>query len=397
LNSLEKRKAQTGWRAVVFWLKQRFYRLDQPLFWTAMGIFFISILAVYSAAHDDPDRFVGHMRNLFIALALMLVLAQIPAMQFQKAAVPLYALGFVLLLAVEFFGETSKGATRWLNIGITRIQPSELMKIAMPLMLASLIHQREGLRGWRDWVVPVLLLLGPVILIVKQPDLGTAILVFASGIFVLYLSGIPWRLVLLVLGTLFIGVVLLVSFGDSACGPGIDWPGLREYQRQRVCTLLDPMRDPLGKGFHILQSVIAVGSGGIFGKGWLQGTQTQLEFIPERATDFVFAGYAEEFGFIGSAILLALFLGLVLRGLWISLGAPTLFGRLLSAALALIIFTYAFVNLGMVTGILPVVGVPLPFISYGGTAMVTLGVGMGLLFSVARDRSRVTQGFTLHP
>jgi rod shape determining protein RodA len=397
VNSLEKRKAQTGWRAVVFWLKQRFYRLDQPLFWTAMGIFFISVLAVYSAAHDDPDRFVGHMRNLFLALALMLVLAQIPAMQFQKAAVPLYSLGLLLLLAVEFFGETAKGATRWLDIGITRIQPSELMKIAMPLMLASLIHQREGLRGWRDWVVPVLLLLVPVILIIKQPDLGTAILVFASGIFVLYLSGIPWRLVLLVLGTLFVGVVLLVSFGDAACGPGIDWPGLREYQRQRVCTLLDPMRDPLGKGFHILQSVIAVGSGGIFGKGWLQGTQTQLEFIPERATDFVFAGYAEEFGFIGSAILLALFLGLVLRGLWISLGAPTLFGRLLSAALALIIFTYAFVNLGMVTGILPVVGIPLPFISYGGTAMVTLGVGMGLLFSVARDRSRVTQGFTLHP
>lgn len=397
MNSLEKRKAQTGWRAVVFWLKQRFYRLDQPLFWTAMGIFFISVLAVYSAAHDDPDRFVGHMRNLFLALALMLVLAQIPAMQFQKAAVPLYSLGLLLLLAVEFFGETAKGATRWLDIGITRIQPSELMKIAMPLMLASLIHQREGLRGWRDWVVPVLLLLVPVILIIKQPDLGTAILVFASGIFVLYLSGIPWRLVLLVLGTLFVGVVLLVSFGDAACGPGIDWPGLREYQRQRVCTLLDPMRDPLGKGFHILQSVIAVGSGGIFGKGWLQGTQTQLEFIPERATDFVFAGYAEEFGFIGSAILLALFLGLVLRGLWISLGAPTLFGRLLSAALALIIFTYAFVNLGMVTGILPVVGIPLPFISYGGTAMVTLGVAMGLLFSVARDRSRVTQGFTLHP
>jgi len=397
VNSLEKRKAQTGWRALVFWLKQRFYRLDQPLFWTAMGIFFISVLAVYSAAHDDPDRFVGHMRNLFLALALMLVLAQIPAMQFQKAAVPLYSLGLVLLLAVEFFGETAKGATRWLDIGITRIQPSELMKIAMPLMLASLIHQREGLRGWRDWVVPVLLLLVPVILIVKQPDLGTAILVFASGVFVLYLSGIPWRLVLLVLGTLFTGVILLISFGDAACGPGIDWPGLREYQRQRVCTLLDPMRDPLGKSFHILQSVIAVGSGGIFGKGWLQGTQTQLEFIPERATDFVFAGYAEEFGFIGSAILLALFLGLVLRGLWISLGAPTLFGRLLSAALALIIFTYAFVNLGMVTGILPVVGVPLPFISYGGTAMVTLGVGMGLLFSVARDRSRVTQGFTLHP
>jgi rod shape determining protein RodA len=396
MNSIERRKAQTGWRAVTFWLKQRFDRLDQPLFWTMVGIFVVSLFAVYSASHDDPERFVGHVRNLLLSMSLMVVLAQVPAMQFQKAAVPLYVLGVLLLLAVEFVGETSKGATRWLNIGITRIQPSELMKIAMPLMLASLVHQREGLKGWRDWVLPVLLLVVPVALILKQPDLGTAILVGASGLFVLYLSGIAWRLLLVAAVVVVGGIILLVAFGDTACGPGVDWPGLREYQRQRVCTLLDPMRDPLGKGFHIIQSVIAVGSGGIFGKGWMQGTQTQLEFIPERATDFVFSGFAEEFGFLGAILLLALYLGVVLRGLWISLGAPTLFGRLLAASISLIIFTYAFVNLGMVTGILPVVGVPLPFLSYGGTAMVTLGVGMGLLFSVARDRSRVTQGFTLH-
>ena len=396
MNSIERRKAQTGWRAVTFWLKQRFDRLDQPLFWTMVGIFVVSLFAVYSASHDDPERFMGHVRNLLLSMTLMVVLAQVPAMQFQKAAVPLYLLGVVLLLAVEFVGETSKGATRWLNIGITRIQPSELMKIAMPLMLASLVHQREGLKGWRDWILPVLLLVVPVALILKQPDLGTAILVGASGFFVLYLSGIAWRLLLVAAMVVVGGIILLVALGDTACGPGVDWPGLREYQRQRVCTLLDPMRDPLGKGFHIIQSVIAVGSGGIFGKGWMQGTQTQLEFIPERATDFVFSGFAEEFGFLGAILLLALYLGVVLRGLWISLGAPTLFGRLLAASISLIIFTYAFVNLGMVTGILPVVGVPLPFLSYGGTAMVTLGVGMGLLFSVARDRSRVTQGFTLH-
>ncbi len=393
---MEQRKAQTGWRALAFWLRQRFNRLDQPLFWTTMGIFLVSLFAVYSATHDVPDRFLGHIRNLLLSLTIMVLLAQVPAMQFQKAAVPLYLLGIVLLLAVEFIGETSKGATRWLDIGITRIQPSELMKIAMPLMLASFIHQREGLKGWRDWVLPVLLLVVPVALILKQPDLGTAILVGASGLFVLYLSGIPWRLLLAVTVLAVGGVVALVVFGDTACGPGVDWPGLRDYQRQRVCMLLDPMRDPLGKGFHIIQSVIAVGSGGIFGKGWLHGTQTQLEFIPERATDFVFSGFAEEFGFLGSTLLLSLYLAVVLRGLWISLGAPTLFGRLLAASISLVIFTYAFVNLGMVSGILPVVGVPLPFLSYGGTAMVTLGVGMGLLFSVARDRSRVTQGFTLH-
>jgi rod shape determining protein RodA len=229
----------------------------------------------------------------------------------------------------------------------------------------------------------------------NQPDLGTAILVAASGIFVLYLAGMSWRLIALVGGGISLVLITLVVFGDSLCTAGVDWPGIREYQKQRVCTLLDPHRDPLGKGFHILQSMTAVGSGGLWGKGWLKGTQAQLDFIPERDTDFIFAGFAEEFGFLGAAILVALYLALILRGLWISLGAPTPFGRLLAASLALTIFTYAFVNLGMVTGLLPVVGVPLPFMSYGGTALITLGVGMGLIMSIARDRSQVTQGFSL--
>ncbi|MFM7284421.1 MAG: FtsW/RodA/SpoVE family cell cycle protein, partial [Betaproteobacteria bacterium] len=192
-----------------------------------------------------------------------------------------------------------------------------------------------------------------------------------------------------------LGVLLLIVFGDAACADGVNWPGLREYQRQRVCTLLDPMRDPLGKGFHIIQSIIAVGSGGIFGKGWMQGTQTHLEFIPERTTDFLFAAYSEEFGLLGNLLLLSLYAGLILRGLWIAIGAPTLFSRLLAAAISLTIFNYAFVNMGMVTGVLPVVGVPLPWMSYGGTAMVTLGFGAGILMSIARTRSQTVQGFVL--
>ena len=201
---------------------------------------------------------------------------------------------------------------------------------------------------------------------------------------------------LIALGFLGVGILGLIIFGDAACTDGLSWPGFHEYQRQRVCTLIDPMRDPLGKGFHIIQSVIAVGSGGLFGKGWMQGTQTHLEFIPERTTDFVFAAFSEEFGFLGNLLLIALYSGLVLRGLWIAIGAPTLFSRLLAGALSLIIFSYAFVNMGMVTGILPVVGVPLPWMSYGGTAMVTLGFGAGMLMSIARTRSQTVQGFSFY-
>ncbi len=392
---MNDRRAHVGWRAAGFWARQRFMALDQPLFFIFCGLVGLSLLAVYSASHHDPDRFLSHVRNLALAAAIMFVLAQVPANWLQKTAIPLYSTGLVLLIAVELFGDTSKGATRWLDLGIIRIQPSEIMKIAMPLMLAWVVHQRDGLKTPADWVLISILLLIPVSLILRQPDLGTAILVAASGIFVIYLAGLPWRLIIAVTGTAVLLIGLLVVFGDQACAPGVDWPGLREYQRQRVCTLLDPTRDPLGKGFHILQSMIAVGSGGIWGKGWLNGTQAQLDFIPERETDFIFSGFAEEFGFLGALLLTSLYIGLILRSLWVSLGAPTIFGRLLAASLALTTFTYAFVNLGMVTGLLPVVGVPLPFVSYGGTALVTLGVGMGLIMSVARDRSRMTQGFSL--
>ena len=325
----------------------------------------------------------------------MWVVAHISPSVIQRVAVPLFVLGLLLLVAVAIAGDVSKGARRWLNIGITRIQPSEIMKIAMPLMLAWLVHKYEGLRNARQWAVAVMILLVPTAFILAQPDLGTAILVFSAGLFVLFFAGLSWRLVFIVLGIVVVGVLGLILFGDAACADGVSWPGLREYQRQRVCTLLDPMRDPLGKGFHIIQSVIAVGSGGLFGKGWMQGTQTHLEFIPERTTDFLFAAYSEEFGLLGNMLLLALYAGLILRGLWIAIGAPTLFSRLLAGAISLTIFNYAFVNMGMVTGVLPVVGVPLPWMSYGGTAMVTLGFGVGILMSIARTRSQTVQGFVL--
>jgi rod shape determining protein RodA len=368
---------------------------DGPFMSLFLGIAALSCLILYSAGNDFDGRFAGHLRNLGIAVLIMWVVAHIPATQIQRVAVPLFILGVLLLVAVAVAGDVSKGARRWLNIGITRIQPSELMKIAMPMMLAWLVHRYEGLRTLGQWGVALTILIVPTGLILAQPDLGTAILVFAAGMFVLFFAGLSWRLVLITLGIVCVAVLGLIIFGDPACADGLSWPGFREYQRQRVCTLLDPMRDPLGKGFHIIQSVIAVGSGGLFGKGWMQGTQTHLEFIPERTTDFVFAAYSEEFGLLGNALLLALYAGLILRGLWIAIGAPTLFSRLLAGAISLTIFNYAFVNMGMVTGILPVVGVPLPWMSYGGTAMVTLGFGVGILMSISRTRSQTVQGFVL--
>jgi len=369
--------------------------LDGPFMSLFLGVAALSCLILYSAGNDFDGRFAGHIRNLVIAVAIMWVVAHISPSVIQRVAVPLFVLGLLLLVAVAVAGDVSKGARRWLNIGITRIQPSEIMKIAMPLMLAWLVHKYEGLRNVRQWTVAVMILLVPTAFILAQPDLGTAILVFSAGLFVLFFAGLSWRLVFIVLGIVVVAVVGLILFGDAACADSVSWPGLREYQRQRICTLLDPMRDPLGKGFHIIQSVIAVGSGGLFGKGWMQGTQTHLEFIPERTTDFLFAAYSEEFGLLGNMLLVALYAGLILRGLWIAIGAPTLFSRLLAGAISLTIFNYAFVNMGMVTGILPVVGVPLPWMSYGGTAMVTLGFGAGILMSIARTRSQTVQGFVL--
>ena len=297
---------------------------------------------------------------------------------------PLYVLGVVLLLGVEFFGITRKGATRWLNVGIV-IQPSELLKIATPLMLAWWFHRREGQTRPIDFIGAFALLAVPVGLIMRQPDLGTALLVMAAGLAVIFFAGLSWKLVLPPVVIAAVGIVSIIAFEPQLCADGVDWRVLHEYQRQRVCTLLDPTRDPLGKGFHILQGMIAIGSGGWWGKGFMQGTQTHLEFIPERTTDFIFAAFSEEFGLAGNLALIAGFTFLIFRGLMIAAEAPTLFARLLAASLTTIFFTYAFVNMGMVSGILPVVGVPLPFISYGGTAMLTLGLALGMVFAIGKE------------
>jgi rod shape determining protein RodA len=323
---------------------------------------------------------------MLIALAVLFVVAQVPPQRLQQLAVPIYVVGVALLVAVEFWGLTRKGATRWLNIGPTVIQPSEMMKIGVPLMLAWWFQKREGQLRLPDFIVASVLLALPLALVLKQPDLGTAVLILGSGLFVIFFAGLSWKLVAPVLALGAAGVAGLVAFGDSWCQPGVDWPFLRAYQKTRVCTLLDPTKDPLGKGFHIIQGMIAIGSGGLAGKGFMQGTQTHLEFIPERTTDFIFAAFSEEFGLAGVLVLMVGFVFLIFRGLMIAAIAPTVFTRLLAGAVTMSFFTYAFVNMGMVSGILPVVGVPLPFVSYGGTAMVTLGLGLGILMSVSRSR-----------
>ena len=349
------------------------------------------LLAMYSAGYDHGTRFADHGRNMLIAAALLFAVAQIPPQRIMALALPLYAVGVVALVAVALFGVTKKGAQRWIDVGVV-IQPSELLKIAMPLMLAWWFQKREGQLRALDFGVAAVLLAVPVGLIMKQPDLGTSLLVLAAGMSVIFFAGLSWKLVLppVLLG--LVGVALLVGFEPQLCADGVQWPGLRSYQQQRVCTLLDPTRDPLGKGFHIIQGMIAIGSGGVFGKGFMAGTQTHLEFIPERTTDFIFAAFSEEFGLAGNLFLIVGFLLLVWRGLAIAMGSATLFGRLMAGAVAMIFFTYAFVNMGMVSGMLPVVGVPLPFISYGGTAMVTLGLALGVLMSIARAQRQPTSG-----
>ena len=350
----------------------------------------MGLLAMYSSGFDHGTRFVDHGRNMLIAAGIMFVVAQIPPQRLMSLAVPVYTVGVALLVAVALFGITKKGAQRWVNVGVV-IQPNELLKIATPLMLAWWFHRREGQTRPIDFVGAFMLLAIPVGLIMKQPDLGTALLVMAAGLAVIFFAGLPWKVVLppVIIG--LVGIALIVAYETQLCADGLDWRVLHEYQRQRVCTLLDPTRDPLGKGFHILQGMIAIGSGGMYGKGFMQGTQTHLEFIPERTTDFIFAAFSEEFGLAGNLTLIVCFTFLILRGLMIAADAPTLFARLLAGALTTIFFTYAFVNMGMVSGILPVVGVPLPFISYGGTAMVTLGLALGMLMSVAKSKRTLMQ------
>ena len=361
---------------------------DGPLAFAVFVLACAGMTVMYSSGYDHGTRFIDHGRNMLIAGFIMFVVAQIPPQRLMAFAVPIYTVGVALLVAVALFGLTKKGARRWLNIGVV-IQPSEIMKIAMPLMLAWWFQKREGQLRPLDFLVAGLLLLVPVALIVRQPDLGTAILVLSAGMAVIFFAGLSWWLIVPPILMGLVGVGLVVFFEPTLCADGFRWPILHDYQQQRICTLLDPTRDPLGKGFHIIQGMIAIGSGGFWGKGFMQGTQTHLDFIPERTTDFVFAAYSEEFGLVGNLMLIAAFIFLILRGLAIAVEGPTLFARLLAGSVTLSFFIYAFVNMGMVSGMLPVVGVPLPFISYGGTAMVTLGLGLGILMSVAKAKQLV--------
>jgi rod shape determining protein RodA len=364
------------------WLRARRWLsgFDGPLAVAVFLLLCMGIVTVYSAGYDFPGRFQDHMRNILVAFIAMLFMAQVPPQRLLQIAVPLYVVGVSLLIAVALFGIVKKGSRRWINIGMV-IQPSEIMKIATPLMLAWWFQKRESAgasaTGVLDFIVAALILFIPTILIARQPDLGTAILVFSAGAFVIFFAGLSWKII----------VSLAISF--AAFVP-LAWQYLlHDYQRERVLTLIDPTTDPLGKGFHIIQSTIAIGSGGLLGKGFLQGTQAHLEFIPERTTDFIFAVFSEEFGLLGCTLLILGFMFLIFRGMQIAAAAPTLFLRLLSSAVTMMFFTYAFVNMGMVSGILPVVGVPLPFISYGGTAMVTLGLAVGILMVAARHKRLV--------
>ena len=368
---------------------QMFSGFDVPLLLCVAFLAGIGLLAMYSAGYDHGTRFVDHGRNMLIALVVLVLVAQVPPQKLQQLAVPLYTVGTLLLVATLLLGITRKGATRWLDVGITVIQPSEVLKIAAPLMLAWWFQKREGQARVSDFVMAGALLMLPVVLVAKQPDLGTSLLIMFGGLYVIFFAGLSWRLVVPAFVLVAIGVGLLVFFSNDICEPGVQWPVLREYQRHRVCTLLDPTTDPLGKGFHIIQGMIAIGSGGLSGKGFMQGTQTHLEFIPERTTDFIFAAFCEEFGLFGVMLLVVGFTCLIFRGLMIAADAPTVFTRLLAGAVTMSFFSYAFVNMGMVSGILPVVGVPLPFVSYGGTAMVSLGLGLGILMSIAKSRRLV--------
>jgi len=350
--------------------------LDGSLLTITACIVMLGLLTLFSAAQDNPARITSQLANVGIALALMWIAAQLSPQTLMRFALPVYVVALLLLVAVALFGDVRNGARRWLSLGFGSVQPSELMKIAMPLMLAWYFHKNEAALRLRDYVVATVLLAIPTLLIARQPDLGTALLVAAAGFYVIFLAGLSWKILL--------GAAVAV-FGSL---PFL-WSILHDYQRRRILMLLDPTQDPLGAGYHIIQATIAVGSGGIAGKGWLKGTQTHLEFIPERSTDFIFAVFSEEFGLIGNGLLLVLYLALITRGLMIAANAPTFFSRLLAGAVTLSFFTYAFVNMGMVSGLLPVVGVPLPLVSYGGTALVTLFVGIGILMSINRHRTLV--------
>lgn len=368
------------------WLVRGLRAIDWPLLLIVACLSGAGLLVMQSAVGGTDWRFADQSRYFVVALVLMWVIALIPPLWLARLAPLMYGAGIVLLVAVMFMGDTSKGATRWLDLGFVRLQPSEIMKIALPLLLAWYFQQREGKRNPLDYIVASALLAVPFLLIVRQPDLGTALLVASAGFFVMYFAGLSFKLLVPVALAAVVGIGMVLFYEEQLCAPETDWVVLHEYQKGRVCTLLDPTKDPLGKGFHTIQSTIAVGSGGLYGRGYMQGTQAQLDFVPERTTDFIFAVFAEEFGLYGSLTLLLLFLLLIARGLVIAARAETTFCRLAAGSLTLVLFVYVFVNIGMVIGMLPVVGVPLPFFSYGGTALLTLAIALGILMSVSGYR-----------
>ena len=357
-------------------LKQFFKHIDSLLMVCLFFTLMVGLFVLYSASGQSVARIYGQGINIVVALSFMWVAANIAPNQLERIALPLYIFGVLLLIAVALFGSISHGAQRWLNLGFTKIQPSEIMRIAMPMMLAWYFSKQEGKPKMADFAIGGLLLLVPVALIMKQPDLGTALLITASGFYVLFLAGLSWKL-------------LLGSAVLFAASTPILWSMLHDYQRKRIEILLDPTQDPLGAGYHTIQAIIAIGSGGTAGKGWLNGTQAQLDFLPERTTDFIFAVFGEEFGLLGNLLLLLLFTLIIMRGLVIASQAQSTFARLLAGSITLTFFTYAFVNMGMVSGILPVVGVPLPLISYGGTSMVTLCLSLGILMSIHTHKKLV--------
>ncbi len=350
--------------------------LDTQLLIVLLLLMGVGLATIFSGSNQSVPRISSQVANIMVALGVMYVFANVPPHYLRRIALPLYVCGVLLLVCVALFGEIVNGARRWLYIGVTRIQPSELMKIAVPLMLAWYFDRYEATLKLKNYIIAALLLIVPIGLIVRQPDLGTALLISAAGAYVLFLAGLSWR------------IIIGLGIAAAACLPFV-WGMMHDYQRQRILTLIDPTQDPLGTGYHTIQSTIAVGSGGLVGKGWLQGTQTHLDFIPERTTDFIFAVFSEEWGLFGNVTLLVLFLLVIGRGVVITANAPTLFTRLFGGAITLTFFTYAFVNMGMVSGILPVVGVPLPLVSYGGTSLVTICLGLGILMSIETHKKLV--------
>lgn len=347
--------------------------LDIPLIFALVVLCGMGLVILYSAAGQDLNAVLRQGARLALAFGFMFLVAQIPPAQLARWSMALYLLGIVLLVLVLVVGDVGKGAQRWLDLGFLRFQPSELMKLAVPLLLAWMFSERGLPPSFFQIFVATLLIMAPVLLIAKQPDLGTALLVAAAGFAVLFVAGMSWRLI--------IGFLLVAAMSTPLL-----WYFMHDYQRRRVLMFLDPEQDPLGAGYHIIQSKIAIGSGGLYGKGWLNGTQSHLEFLPERSTDFIFAVFCEEFGLMGVLLLTTVYLVIVIRGLQIAMNSQHTFGRLLGAGIVMTFFVYVFVNMGMVSGQLPVVGVPLPLISQGGTSMVTLMVGFGMLMAIHTHR-----------